>query len=228
MAALSIQAFRQTVTVEWPRQQDRDGKAHLLRVGRAGHERIMADARARSGSNPQWEAYANQPGNSNLESVILPGPLVWKYRYVGAILKEALTALIAASPSRSGLYAKSHMVFINGAAVQAIPDALKPGDEVMISNPVPYARRIEIGKTESGRDFVIQVPNRIYERVAKKILMPKYRNVARIEYGFTNLPSSYATKGGLGSHYMSGGTRRKRRQKAGATIQAPAIFIRAL
>jgi hypothetical protein len=229
MAGLSIQAFRQQVTVEWPRQQDRDAKAHLLRVGRSGHDRIMADARSRSGSSPAWEAYANRPGNSNLESVVLPGPLVWKYRYAGEIIKDALMALQKASPVKSGLYAKSHMVFVNGAAVSTIPNALKPGDEVMISNPVPYARRIEIGKTEAGRDFIITVPNRIYERVATKVLMPKYRNVAKIRFGFVELPGGYATKGALKSHYIArGGARRKRRQKRGAAVMSPAIFIEAL
>jgi hypothetical protein len=55
--------------------------------------------------------------------------------------------------------------------------------EVVISNPVPYARKIEIGKTRSGRPFVIQVPPRIYERAAMA-LRSKYRNVASIRFTY--------------------------------------------
>lgn len=44
-----------------------------------------------------------------------------------------------------------------------------------------YARKIEFGKTESGRDFVISVPNHIYERVAEDA-RTKFRDVADIAY----------------------------------------------
>lgn len=221
MAAASLQGFRQTVTVSWPAHQDANAKRHLVKVARDGHARIMADAKSR-GSDPQWEAYANQPGNTNLESVVLPGPIVFKYRYLGEIIKEALTALQKASPVRSGLYAKSHIVLVNGVAVDNVPKVLKSGDVVTITNPVPYARRLEIGKTEAGRDFVIQVPNRIYERVAKKMLNPKYRKVAKITFAYVALADSYATKGG------GRGSAHKSRRKAGSKVMAPALIIEAL
>ena len=226
MASLSIQAFRQTVTVAWPKKQDADAKQHLINVARKGHARIMADAQAR-GLDPQWEAYANTPGNSNLDSVKLPGPIVYKYRYVGDIVQTALLMLQKASPVRSGRYAKSHTIFVNGAPVAQAPKVLRHGESVMIANPVPYARRLEIGKTEKGRDFIIQVPNRIYERVAKA-LVSKYRNLASITFGYVSLPGAYATKGMMKSHYISArGHRRRRRQKAGAQVQSPAIFFEA-
>ena len=82
-------------------------------------------------------------------------------------------------------------------------------------------------RTEKGRDFIIQVPNRIYERVAKA-LMSKYRNLVSITFGYVSLPGSYATKGMMKSHYISArGHRRRRRQKAGAQVQSPAIFFEA-
>ena len=46
-------------------------------------------------------------------------------------------------------------------------ETIPPADEYVFINPVPYARRIEVGKTKSGRPFLIQVPNKIYERTAK-------------------------------------------------------------
>jgi hypothetical protein len=181
VASAALQTFRRVVTVEWPAHAERNGKALLLRVAREGHAKIMADATAESGFPPQWEAYANRRGNTNLESVVLPGPIVYFYNYTTEVIEQALTLLQRLSPVRTGLYAKSHTIYVHGQPVGRAPKVLT--EEVIISNPVPYARKIEIGKTRSGRPFVIQVPNRIYERAAKA-LRSRYRNIAKIEYNY--------------------------------------------
>lgn len=184
MASVALQSFRRTITVEWPKHQQQGAKALLLRVARQGHARIMADATARAGYPPQWQAYANRPGNADLRSVILPGPIVYHYRYFSEIAEVALTALQRLSPVRSGLYAKSHTIYVNGAPVGRAPRMLT--EEIVISNPVPYARKLEIGKTKSGRAFVIQVPNRIYERVASA-LRSRYGKVAKVRFAYIKI-----------------------------------------
>jgi hypothetical protein len=184
MASAALQTFRRVITVSWPAHANRDGKELLLRTAREGHAQIMADVTAESGFPPQWEAYANTRGNTNLNSVILPGPIVYLYHYTTEVIEQALTLLQRLSPVRSGLYAKSHTIYVNGSPVGRAPKVLT--EEVIISNPVPYARKIEVGKTRSGRSFVIQVPPRIYERAAKA-LRSRYRQVAKIEYTFANV-----------------------------------------
>lgn len=237
MANASLQAFRRTVTVDWPAQQQKDAKAHLLRVARDGHAKIMSEQVTRGGIRPDFEAYANRPGNSNLDAVALPGPIVFRYYYLREIIRTALDELRKRSPAVSGAYRAGHTLFVNGIAMEDVPATLRPTDDIMISNPVPYARRIEIGRTKSGRDFVLQVPNRIYERVAKQVLHPRYRNTAKITFTYANLPNAHTIKGGLSSHYGTAaklvGTsfttsrQRKRRQQVGSTVQAPAIVIEA-
>lgn len=187
----------------------------------------MRDQALRAGVIPEWSAYANTPSNTNLQSVRLPGPIVYTYRYFREILLVAVHALEVASPVRSGAYKNAHTVYVDG--VEASPSAkIEFGQRIIIANPLPYARRLEIGKTESGRDFLISVPNRIYERVAK-ILLQRYRNVAKISFGYANIPGAHIIKGRLPSHYSIGkGRRRKRRQVAGDTVKAPAIFIEPL
>lgn len=227
MSAASLQAFRQTVTIKWPQATQANAKTLLLRVAREGNAKILADARAKTGAEPQWDAYANTPGNTNLESVVLPGPIVYRYRYTRAIIQDALDALRKASPVRSGTYVRAHTVYVNGAPVDKPPVTLNAGDEIIIANPVPYARRIEIGKTESGRDFVIQVSNRIYERTAGD-LRSKYRNIANISFEYISPPSSdrYSIKGALkGSYKGKNGKLQKRRGHGGETVRAPAIVI---
>lgn len=225
MAAL--EATRRRILVEWPQQIQTDAKALLLRVASEGHARIMREAAQRSEVIPEWDAYANTPGNTNLASVRLPGPIVYRYRYLRETILTAIKMLEEASPTAgSGKYKNSHTVWING--IQASPSTIiKSTDEVFIANSVPYARRLEVGKTKSGRDFLISVPNRIYERTAKR-LKTRYRNVADISMGYVTLPGAYVIKGRLPSSYgLPSGKRRKRVQKAGEAVRAPAIFIKA-
>lgn len=227
MASAASQAIRRTVTAVWPKHQEAGAKAHLLRVARDGHAGIM-----RRQGNPAFEAYANRPGNTNLESVVLPGPIVYTYSTIRSVVEAALDALERASPVDSGDYARSHTVFVNGVAVDVLPASIKPSDEVMIVNPMPYARRLEIGKTESGRDFLISVPNRIYERVAKNVLIPRYRNSAKITFTYVTVPEAYRYKRDNAARSWLANKKRwyvrpKQRQDRvkGAVVQSPAILI---
>lgn len=235
MGRQSLDALRRTVTVDWKAAREQDSRQHLIAVARQGNAETVAQQSRRMGIPPSVEQYANAPGNPNIDAVKLPGPIVFIYDYRREIAEFTLGALYKASPVRSGLYLQSHMIWLNGRPVEYLPAQLDQSDEIMIANPVPYARRLEIGKTKSGRDFVLQVPNRIYEHVAKQIVLPRYRNVARVTFGYATLPDSYKVKGRLSSHYgtgksagaRGGGVMRKRNQKPGEPIRAPAIFIEA-
>lgn len=220
----ALQAIRRTVTVDWPKTGQRGAKDLLILTAHTGHSKIMADAGSK-GLKPTWTAYANTPGNTNLDSVVLPGPIVYKYRYASDIVEFALDSLRRASPMQSGDYVRSHTLYVNGVAVQTLP-LLKPGDDVFIANPIAYARRLEVGKTESGRDFVVQVEPHIYERVAKR-LASKYRDLATVTFGYVSAPGAHVNTGtGLGPHYVAkGGIRRKRPNRTGEAVRSPAIFI---
>jgi len=224
---MALEALRQRVSVDWVQGADRQAKELLLKTAREGHARILAESLARSGFEPEWVAYANSPGNDNIESVVLPGPIVYQYRYRREIYLETLKLLYKMSPVDSGRYRDSHTLFVNGVPAQTGIKA-NPTDEVWIANPQPYARRLEVGKTTSGRDFLVSVPNRIYERAAKQI-QQRYRGAATVEFGYISIPGAYVIKGRLPSHYIAkGGIRRRRRQPVGQPVRAPAIFISAL
>lgn len=227
MASASILAFKRTVTVDWPKQANADAKKRLIDVARQGHVEIL-----RRQGNPSFEVYANRPGNSNIESVVLPGPIVYTYSNLRQLIDFALDALRKASPVKSGDYVRSHTLFVNGVSVAALPADLKPSDEIMIVNPIPYARKLEIGKTKSGRDFLVSVPNKIYERVAKNMLIPRYRNVAKIEFAYVTVPDAYRYKANnakrnwlanKGRWYVQ--PRQHKDRVKGAVVQAPAIVI---
>ena len=223
MSRASLDAVKRTITVNWPAATQQGAKNYLIGFAQADINRISA----RQG--PPEQVFANRPGNP-IQNVTLPGPIVAIFDSRRRIAMEALQFLRDASPVKSGRYRNSHMILLNGTQVSDLPASLKATDRITIVNPVPYARRIEIGKTEAGRDFVLQVPNRIYERVTKSKLMPKYRNVAKIRFGYIELSGAANIKGKLSASYAvknkSGRTvQRKRRQQVGKPVQAPAIFI---
>jgi len=227
---MSTQLIRRIVTIDWPKKAERDGKALLIRTARTGHAKIMADARAK-GFEPSWEAYANRPGNTALETVVLPGPIVYNYRYLSDLIQYALDELKRQSPSQSGKYKESHTVFVNGKPVGgSVPKTIQPGDVIYISNPVPYARKLEIGRTKSGRAFLVSVPNRIYERVAE-MTKAQGRGRSKVSLRYVDLGSHALRKNQKTGIMTKRGWRYSSRQRpdrlAGAAVTSPAIFFTA-
>src|SRR4029077_1061871 len=96
-------------------------------------------------------------------------PIVYNYRYLLDLIRFALDELRRQSPVISGKYKDSHTVYLNDQPIgDNIPKTINAGDRIYIANPVPYARRLEIGHIKGGgRAFLIQVPNRIYYRVTE-------------------------------------------------------------
>lgn len=233
MTRQSLAALRQVFEVQQPNAIEVDTRQLLITIARRGIAKITSEQTSRAGVEPSVKSYANTPGRP-IEQVTLPGPIVARFDYRKEIAVVGLDMVRKASPVQSGEYVKNHTILLNGAEVDVLPPVIQETDVITLTNPVPYARRIEIGKTKSGRDFVIQVPNRIYERVAKGLLS-KYRNVAKIEFTYIDTAGAHTIQGKLSPSYTVGefapGGRprqRKRRQKAGTNVRAPAIVIRPL
>lgn len=109
------------------------------------------------------------------EAVKPTGVILYTYSYLDLVAQFAMETLYRLSPVLSGTYRNSHTLFLNNLAVSNLK-GFKPGDEVTISNPVPYARKIEVGRMK------MSVPGHVYERAAR-IVRSRYGNIATI--GFT-------------------------------------------
>lgn len=122
--------------------------------------------------------------------------------------------LVARSPRVSGEYIRGHKLFADG---QEVANASKPPDaeEYVFINTVPYARKIEIGKTQAGRAFVIQVEPHIYERVAQDA-RSRFGNVAKISFGYRAASNAYSLQHSAG---------RRRDRQRGSSVQSPAIIV---
>jgi hypothetical protein len=110
------------------------------------------------------------------------GTIIAEWSLVGDALLWIYSTLVARSPILSGAYQRSHTLYADGAECDD-PAKPPPASEYTFLNVQPYSRKIEIGKTKSGRDFVIQVPNRIYERTAEDANR-RFSNVAKIRFSY--------------------------------------------
>jgi len=108
--------------------------------------------------------------------------LIFRFLPMQDIVAFAIETLRSLSPvgqgsdPHPGLYRDSHLVFLNGHVVQDV-GAFKIGDQINISNPVPYARKLEIG---NGK---MQAPLHVYEDAAL-IVAGRYGNRAGIKFVF--------------------------------------------
>lgn len=150
--------------------------------------------------------------------------------------------LLDRSPVVSGAYRDAHTLYADQSVVMAasevsddadVPDA----EEYSFTNTTPYARKIEIGKTKAGRDFVIQVPNRIYERVAQDA-QARFRGAAEISFemravlGGDQINQARAARLRRPSRAASGVTESRAGRRYGATahnspdVRYPTIIVR--
>jgi hypothetical protein len=221
---VALTAFLRTIPIV-AKQVDEQARQIFVSQAKLENMKVLDEQQKRTGFKPSWTGVGDNPPGGPIDNA--KQTIVFKYTYLQEMISEFLKELRAASPADSGRYKNSHSLYIDG---RPAPDntPVTIGQDVYIANPVVYARRLEVGKTESGRDFLISVPNHIYERVAKK-LGARYANAARIAYGYVTMPEAYQIKGKLPSHYIAkGGALRKRRQIAGTEVRAPAIFFEPL
>ena len=184
----------------------RDGIADAMRtntrvLGRAPRLQVKVDGRA----------------GVPLETVKPNGVILAEFDLLDEVLRWIAQLLVDRSPVRSGEYVRGHRIFADGREIAVRGgEAVPPAAAYTFLNVVPYARKVEIGRTGSGRAFLIQVPNRIYERTAKDARR-RFGNLADISFSFA------APIGGSIVPYGGAASRRGGAERAG---RAPAITVR--
>lgn len=180
------------------------------------------------GAVPPKKVTVNGREDETLSNIPLPsGTIIAEYRVVDDVLAWIANTLAERSPVISGDYRKGHIMLADD--VQADPYKPPLATTFTFMNLVPYSRKIEIGKTESGRDFVVQVENRIYIRTAEDA-KARFGNVAKIRTGFVTPTGAYRLKQDQASRSFTRGFKRtSARQRpdrvAGSAVTVPAIFV---
>ena len=157
------------------------------------------------------------------------GSIIVEWEIVTDVLVWIGETLRARSPvGPTGHYRDGWTLLADG--VEVVQDGQTPAADVFtFVNVVPYARKIEVGKTRSGRDFVIQVPNRIAERTAKDA-QSRFGNIAKIKSVWLDLTGAYTLRQDQAARSFIGGKLRiSKRQRPdrvrGSAITYPAVTV---
>ncbi|WP_316184722.1 MULTISPECIES: hypothetical protein [unclassified Bradyrhizobium] len=153
--------------------------------------------------------------------------IVFRYFDMDEIAQFVLQTLRDRSPVGStgdrhpGLYRDSHMLFIGGHNATDAKN-WKPGQELEFSNPVPYARKIEIGSIK------VSAPPHVYEETVP-LITARYGN--QVDVQFTFMPVKF---GSIEAYTQSRAGQAARRRRGGSPkalrdwlVRQPAIIIRA-
>lgn len=153
--------------------------------------------------------------------------IVYRFLDMQEVVAFAIATLRELSPVGStddehpGLYRDSHLVFIDGRVVKDA-SGWKPGQQVNISNPVPYARKIEVGHMK------MSVPPHVYERAAP-VIAGRYGNSVSVKFlfmpvRFGSVEAYAASAAGQAAGGRRGGSQKARRDWL---VRQPALQITA-
>lgn len=158
----------------------------------------QATNKAALGAEPPFEQFVDGRPGAPLETVNPDrGRIVFEFALAGDVLRWIHAELVRRSPigppGGAGTYRESHRLFADGREI-ALAEELPAAAEFSFTNTVIYARKLEIGRTRSGRDFLISVPNRIYDDVSHEAAL-KFSRIAKIGYTFRPLVAGGSVRG---------------------------------
>lgn len=121
-----------------------------------------------------------------IEEAVKPaGIIVYQYPRIAEVVQYAMEVLFDRSPVDSGDYRNAHMFFIENSPAANLKD-WRPGQQVTITNPLPYARKIEVGA------MTMRVPgtDHVYKQ-ARDIVARRWGNAAAIRFTFRALVGGF-------------------------------------
>jgi hypothetical protein len=163
--------------------------------------------KAATGGEVKYTVSVDGRVGAPLESVNTKGGTIVAEFNLGAdVLRWIADKLKARSPSRSGRYVAAQVMLADGRETSPY-GRVPPADAYMFVDTAPYAAKIEMGKTKSGRSFTISASNaRVYDRTAKEA-RSLFKDVADIQYSFTSLAAAYTFRS-VGRRRRVGGQQR--------------------
>lgn len=202
-------------------------QADIAAFARREHAKVMkAEPRPTS-----FRRFVDGREGAAEETVQRFGVIEYHYQRLGEIVQFAMDTLFALSPVLSGDYRRAHTLFVGGVAVSDLKTwRPESGEEVYIANPLPYARKIELGKMK------MRVPGteHVYAQ-AQQILRRRFGNLAAIKFTFLSVADgavySAGDKAGPVIRHRSGRFAKGSHARAGRALEKdarrPALYIRA-
>ncbi len=122
----------------------------------------LAEVQASGQGSEVYDLYVNnRPAASEFE-VEMAGSIVYVFSWFEDVIRAALAALIKASPRKSGRFASSFVVIVNGRIVDAATP-IGSATEVIITNVQPYSRKVQVGAMQ------MSVPPQLFNRAGQAL-----------------------------------------------------------
>jgi hypothetical protein len=143
--------------------------------------RALEGNRSAIGAEPAFDTFVDGRRDAALTDVRPDGSIVFEFHILSDVVRWVDGLLIEFSPVRTGRYQRSHVLFVDGAAVDpqgAIPD----GQEFVLMNLQPYAEDIE-------NDLSKQAPDGVFQAAAA-LANEKFGQIATVEFGYRDAPAN--------------------------------------
>jgi hypothetical protein len=218
-----VEAFTNDIVVA-ARANAELARLALIEQAEKERERVISEQGGRSGILPSFEQIVDGVLGAPLESVSPGGVIVFRWNYLGEVVRGILQTLTARGPRLKGEWLEGLQVFVDGLHYQSENGDFDVGlitgatAEIRIVETVPYARRLEVGFSQDGTTpFVKQVPRKLIEKIAEES-KSMYGTIAYIFFNYSDISNPYMLK-----------TSRSHRRRYGVLVdwmQYPSIIIR--
>lgn len=136
------------------------------------------------GEVPPYRTWVDGTPEAPLETVDPDnGRILFEFEILLDVLVGVADMLYQKSPVLTGLYRSSHTLFADG--IEVSPSSAPPAREYVFLNPLPYARKIEVGKM----NMIVPGSAHVYEQV-KQLASRRYSNVAKISFSYRAVSGS--------------------------------------
>jgi hypothetical protein len=138
-------------------------------------------------ASERYDTFVDGREGAREETTRPGGAVEYRFNSWDKIIRESMLQLAMASPMDDGDFVRAWTLAVNGKPWTGDYEDIPLDADVMIVNPLPYARKVEVGAMK------LSVPAHPIER-ARQRLLRKYQNTY---FGktFVFLPASFATLG---------------------------------
>jgi hypothetical protein len=218
-----VSAFSQDITV-FVSDLGPAATQSLVQAAQDTKSSVEADQQARRGIKPLTNIAVDGQAATDF-SAVKPQSVVFEYwDYRAEIIAACFEELRARAPVVSGEYRDSFYASLDGSDLKFLevppPERLTGVSQIIITNPVPYARRLEVGTTEKGAAFVKQVEPHIVES-AMTAVRREFTSVAKFSFTYVDRAEGYVKRTNFGVRRPS----ESKTRGAGTQIRYPAIVI---
>lgn len=210
----ALRAMQDTLRVDVARMNADAARRLMADTAEAEKARVIRQQTQRGGIAPTLAQVVDSKRGAAFDAVRPDGVILLEWGYVREVALALLNAIRDAGPKRSGDWAAELVILSDGVQVSDAKMIPHLAQEVKVVSTVPYARRLEIGKTRRGDPFILDDEDfRLVERTALR-LRKVYAEVAKVSFGYVSLTNA---------HQLT--NRNARRGRGGGEVRYPAALI---